>query len=288
MPRFSHRSAVPAQRAARAATARTNACGFTLVELLVVIGIIAVLISVLLPALNKARQQAQVTACMANVKQLATAWVLYANDNHGVLPYAETSAAGVYPVTLYGASAPSQLALPDGWVIDVIGDPANGTEASVRSGALWKYAPAAATYRCPASTDDDIYRSYSISSLMNGSGTYYPPNYYFKKLSQVKPDRLVFIEENDPRVDPATGRRFNAGSFLMFHTLNNAWGDTVGLYHKKGTVLSFGDSHVEYRQWADKRTLVAQQATTDPGTTLNKDLRQLKIDYFGAKLLFAP
>jgi prepilin-type N-terminal cleavage/methylation domain-containing protein len=64
---------------------------FTLVELLVVIAIIAVLIALLMPALSQARQNANRSVCLSNIRQLAIAFIMYANDNHDSFPAAAAS-----------------------------------------------------------------------------------------------------------------------------------------------------------------------------------------------------
>jgi len=80
--------------------------GFTLVELLVVIGIIALLISILLPALNAAKERANRVKCSSNLRQIGQGLLLYANDNKGIYPRTPANTGGTYAAfSQSGASA---------------------------------------------------------------------------------------------------------------------------------------------------------------------------------------
>jgi len=77
---------------------RIKTDGFTLIELLVVISIIALLLSILMPALNKVRMQAQLVTCLSNEKQISLAVLMYSNDYKDTLPDATTFYGWTRPI----------------------------------------------------------------------------------------------------------------------------------------------------------------------------------------------
>jgi prepilin-type N-terminal cleavage/methylation domain-containing protein/prepilin-type processing-associated H-X9-DG protein len=93
---------------------RARVTGFTLVELLVVIGIIAVLVGMLMPALSLARAHSRSTKCMANLRTIGQAMLQYAADNRGyILPAYDLPQDPAMPGSCYELSSTSQIL--DGW-----------------------------------------------------------------------------------------------------------------------------------------------------------------------------
>jgi prepilin-type N-terminal cleavage/methylation domain-containing protein len=108
---------------------------FTLVELLVVIGIIALLISILLPALSKARQSGYDVSCKSNLRQLMQGFILFANEHKGTLP-------GGY----YNRANPEEE--KQDWVFGAHGNADYLMTPQV--GTLYRYIHSPGVYRCPA------------------------------------------------------------------------------------------------------------------------------------------
>lgn len=132
-----------------------RARAFTLVELLVVIGIIAMLISILLPALNKARAAANTVACSSNMRQIGIGMRLYAAQFRDYIPHAFVNDNG--PATPVPGGVWGNLGFTD-WVRLV--DPFLGGKAT-RSTA--GQSPTAKVYKCPSSDYPDAYSHYGLT-----------------------------------------------------------------------------------------------------------------------------
>ena len=115
-----------------------SAVGFTLVELLVVIGIIALLISILLPALAAARSEGRAIACLSNLRQIGTALVMYGNDHKTFVGY--NAALGDRKELLY----------------PYLGQGKSNTDNQTSS--VWN---------CPGNDRIDVMASYGFNTLLN-------------------------------------------------------------------------------------------------------------------------
>ena len=221
--------------------------GFTLVELLVVIAIIALLMAILMPALNRARELGRRSVCLGNLKQLTLAWVMYSDENGGSLVYAR---AGHFRYTKDLAG--NQVVLEPPWVgvVDhnwakrkqINADPAN-PENSIKSGALWDYCKDAKAFRCPAGKVNHML-TYSIACSMNGtplSGTQADQVWANSRADIIKPhSRIVFIDVGEARTKDQ-----NTDSYRI-HYDKLQWVNPPPARHRDGVTLSFADAHCRY------------------------------------------
>lgn len=230
---------------------------FTLIELLVVIAIIAILAGMLLPALSKAKTKAQGVVCMSNQKQLALAWIMYADDHNGNLVWNDLTPDG------------------SGWVrgvLDYVGsNPHNTNIAGLidpKYAILAPYTRSPGVYKCPADRSYVVIggrrhsrvRSLSMSQAMNSRNdwlSHITQKKYtvFQKLSDIIPmgpsKAFVFIDEHPDSInfgDLAVAMNDGVAPSKIFII------DYPASTHNGAGGLSFADGHAEIHKWLDERT----------------------------------
>ena len=274
---------------------QTHRPAFTLLELLVVIGIIIALLALLLPMMTTVRESGRRTQCLSRLRSLTTAWLAYANDNEGRLCSSD-------PGTHYDTQHHVQFFWS--WIDRPAVDPpvgglgihANIGEYSRKEGKLWPYLKDESTYRCPADSisPERNASSYQANGVLAGTvGTPYPR----LKLEEIAeaPKTFVFIEGCSPAgtVISCFGTPIHpANSFTLPAPLpppgavitvlpKTGW---PGENHQDssgkgvGTGISFADGHAIFWKYSDPRTgrLVAMWQQGSPSSANSPDVYQLE------------
>lgn len=225
--------------------------GFTLIELLVVIAIIAILAALLLPVLATAKKKAQGIYCVNNLKQCATAWLMYAADNRDNVAWnLRSSAGGPTAGTVSGSWVNGNQNTPSQAVNTalLVTDPPNVPPL------LGPYvAKTYKIYKCPADmrvfVGQEAARSYSMNCYMgtpepdaleNTSGK------CFRKLNDIPRSSEAFVLTEEAPFS------INDGFFCFFGGNNptaGSWSDCAGAYHGNSGGVDFADGHAEFHHW---------------------------------------
>ena len=221
-----------------------RARAFTLIELLVVIAVIAILMSILMPALRLARDQAHAIRCVGNMRSLTLCWLLYKDD---------------YDARMVGGHVGEKR---NNILVDWVDSPQSGTgdpikykKDAIKRGLLWPYVKSINVYRCPGDLrmkryNQMAFRSYSISGPMFGEERF--SNWSGRALrlyTEIKrpATRYVFVEEIDPR-------GYNMGSWVM-NPDGTSWIDPLAIWHNKRSTFSWADGSAEKHRWVDETTM---------------------------------